>query len=73
MEGNTELSKVKKTHGGLNPTSGNLRITMAINEWQLDLPVIITENIVHFNSHSLFLKFQVIPEFTGTKSGLYDY
>jgi hypothetical protein len=73
LEGNNELSKAKKTHGDLNPTSGNLRKTMAIKEWQLVLPVIIMENTVHFNSHSLFLKFQVIPEFRGEKSGWYDY
>jgi hypothetical protein len=69
MDGSTELSKATKTHEGLNPTSGNLRITMAVNEWQIDLPVILTENILHFNSHSRFAKFQVVPEFTGTNSG----
>jgi len=69
MEGNNELSKAKKTHRDLNLTSGNLRITMIINEWQIVLPVIITENSLYFNSHQLFLRFQVMPEFTGTKSG----
>jgi len=69
MEGNNELTKTKKTHGAVNPTSGNLRLKMEINEWQIFLPVIIKENILHSNSHSLFLKFRVIPEFTCTKSG----
>jgi len=69
MEGNNELSKTKKTHGAVNSTYGNLRVKMEINEWQIVLPVIITENILHLNSHSLFLKFRVIPEFTCTKSG----
>jgi hypothetical protein len=61
MDGNNELSKAKKTHGGLNPTSGNLRITMAVNKWQIDLPVILTENILHFNSHILFANSHVVP------------
>ena len=51
MEDNNEMRNVKKTHGVLNPTSGNLIITMAINEWQFVLSVIIMENIIHFNSN----------------------
>jgi hypothetical protein len=49
MDSSNELSKAKMAHGGLNITSGNLGITMEVNEWQIKLPVILTENNLHFS------------------------